>query len=251
MVKGLIFDIRELTIHDGPGVRTTVFMKGCPLECSWCHNPEGQSAKVQNLKSAAGERVVGRWYSPEELASYLNKQAHLLKTMNGGITFSGGEPLMQSEFVLQVIEKLKGIHIVLDTSGCGDTDDFTALIERCQLVLYDLKIIDDELHQKYTKSSNSKIHENLFVLSDSGTPFYIRIPLIPGITDTRDNLSEAARLVRELPGLLGVDLLPYNKLAPGKYPTLGIPYQPYFDGSKAVIIMDHIFQQAGIKVRTL
>ena len=122
-MTGVVFDIRELTVHDGPGLRTTVFLKGCPLRCAWCHNPEGLSPNPQILRSAAGERVAGRNYTSVELATILNRQAPLLRE-NGGVTFSGGEPLMQAAFVADTIDRLEELHVTLDTSGYAPEQDF-------------------------------------------------------------------------------------------------------------------------------
>ena len=119
MTSGIVFDIKEFAVHDGPGVRTTVFLKGCPLACMWCHNPEGQSIQPQVIRSLSGERVAGREYSAKELASLLNEQATILRTNDGGITFSGGEPLFQAEFVAEVIDHLDDLHVLLDTCGYG------------------------------------------------------------------------------------------------------------------------------------
>src|SRR5512140_760389 len=123
MTSGIVFDIREFTIHDGPGIRTTVFMKGCPLVCTWCHNPEGQSRQPQIIRSPAGERLAGREYTAEQLAGLLNQQAGILKANEGGVTFSGGEPLLQARFVAEVIDLLADTHILLDTSGYGSEQD--------------------------------------------------------------------------------------------------------------------------------
>src|SRR5512147_2058540 len=111
MTDGILFDIREFTVHDGPGIRTTVFMKGCPLACMWCHNPEGLSITSQVMQSPVGARIVGTEYSPQELADLLNRQGAILKANEGGVTFSGGEPLLQADFVAEVIDLLDGLHV--------------------------------------------------------------------------------------------------------------------------------------------
>src|SRR5512146_2767093 len=127
MTTGIVFDIREFTLHDGPGIRTTVFVKGCPLSCMWCHNPEGLSRRPQVIHSLAGERVAGQEYTATELASLLNQQADVLRANEGGVTFSGGEPLLQADFVAEVIDLLPGVHILLDTSGYGTAKAFHRL----------------------------------------------------------------------------------------------------------------------------
>ena len=126
MTRGIVFDVREFAVHDGPGLRTTVFMKGCPLACMWCHNPEGQSAKPEVIQSAIGNRLAGSEYEPADLAAFLNRQAVIFKANEGGVTFSGGEPLMQAEFVAEVIDLLDELHVLLDTSGYGPRSRISA-----------------------------------------------------------------------------------------------------------------------------
>ena len=140
MTSGIVFDIKEFTVHDGPGIRTTVFLKGCPLACMWCHNPESQSMQPQIIRSPSGERLAGTEYTAEELAFLLNQPAELLRSNEGGITFSGGEPLFQAEFVAEVINLLNDLHVVLDTCGYAPEKDFLPLLDRSDLVYYDLKV---------------------------------------------------------------------------------------------------------------
>ncbi len=248
MTDGILFDIREFTVHDGPGIRTTVFMKGCPLACMWCHNPEGLSRKPQMLQNPAGARIVGRKYSPQELAALLNQQGTILRANEGGVTFSGGEPLLQARFVAEVIDLLDDLHVVLDTSGYGRDQDFRLLLERVDLVYYDLKLIDPQAHQHYTGSANHRILHNLQVLIASGVPFVIRVSLVPGVTDTSDNLSAIARTVQTLPNLLYVNLLPYNQAAGAKYESLGMKFHPEYDEGQLANIQTDVFDQLGIKV---
>ena len=144
MKSGIIFDIREFPLHDGPRIRTTVFPKGCLLACRWCHNPEGQSYHPEKMTGPAGNRWVGRTYSSTELAGLLVRQNAIFSANEGGVTFSGGEPLSQAGFIAEVIDQLEGIHVVLDTSGYGKPQDFELLLTRVNLVYFDLKIIDPE-----------------------------------------------------------------------------------------------------------
>ena len=162
MTAGVVFDIREFTVHDGPGIRTTVFLKGCPLRCSWCHNPEGLRSEPQTLCGPTGERVVGETFTAEALAARLNRLAPVLD--GGGVTFSGGEPLLQAAFVAEVIERLAGLHVLLDTSGYAAEADFRLVAAKCQLVYFDLKLIDAEMHRRYTGVDNAGILQNLQVL---------------------------------------------------------------------------------------
>jgi pyruvate formate lyase activating enzyme len=249
MTSGLVFDIKEFAIHDGPGIRTTVFMKGCPLSCSWCHNPEGQSRRPQIIRSPTGERLVGQSYTSEELAERLRGQAEILRLNEGGVSFSGGEPLLQAAFVAEVIDQLPGVHILLETSGLGDRHAFQSLVERCDLIYFDMKLIDPETHRRYTGCGNKVILENLKLLGASDKPFVVRIPMVPGVTDTDENLEGIARGVSGLPGLLRVELLPYNRAAGSKYQYAGMQFRPGYDEKGPLNINMRPFEQAGIEAR--
>jgi len=249
MTTGIIFDIKEFAVHDGPGMRTTVFLKGCPLSCIWCHNPEGQSSVPQVMRSAAGVRQVGKEYLPQELATLLNRQATLLKVGEGGVTFSGGEPLMQADFILEVMDLLDDLHILLDTSGYGSERNFRLLLERVNLVFYDLKLIERQAHKRYTGCYNDLILQNLQVLSASGVPYVIRVPLVPGVTDTNENLTSIAGTIKDMPGMLRVDLLPYNRAAGAKYRAAGVEFKAEYDENSPVNANVVLFENAGIKVR--
>lgn len=249
MKRGIVFDIKEFSVHDGPGIRTTVFLKGCPLACMWCHNPEGQSIRPQVMRSAVGERQAGTDYTADALAVLLNRQAAIFKANEGGVTFSGGEPLMQAGFVAAVIDLLDDLHVVLDTSGFGKEKDLRELLPRVDLVYYDLKLIDPAAHKHYTGQDNALILNNLRILAESGTPYMIRVPLVPGVTDTDANLSAIAATVRGLAGLVEVNLLPYNRAAGAKYEAAGLRFQPDYDETQPVNANRLLFELAGIKVR--
>jgi pyruvate formate lyase activating enzyme len=248
MTNGLIFDIKEFTVHDGPGIRTTVFLKGCPLRCTWCHNPEGQSCSPQWMHGTAGSRLAGQEYSPQQLASLLNRQAGILTACEGGVTFSGGEPLMQAAFLAEVIELLDDLHVLLDTSGYGSPGEFRRLLKLVDLVYFDLKLIDAAAHRQFTGSDNELILQNLQILSESGIPFVIRVPLVPGVTDTDENLAAIAQRVKDLPGLQRVDLLPYNLAAGAKYPAAGMEFQPGYDETRPSNLNTGVFETVGLKV---
>jgi pyruvate formate lyase activating enzyme len=249
MSWGTVFDIREFSLHDGPGLRTTVFLKGCPLRCSWCHNPEGQAVEPQTIEAAGLRRVVGRSYEDGELAAILNRQAPVLRDAEGGVTFSGGEPLAQAEFLGDVIDRLDGVHVVLDTSGYAAPDVFRRIVARCSLVHYDLKLMDPGLHRRYTGCDNAPILGNLRRLSETGIPFVARVPLIPGVTDTEENMAAISGALRGLPGLLRVDLLPYNRAAGGKYAPFRMTFRPQFDERAEVCVLTGPLEDAGIEVR--
>jgi pyruvate formate lyase activating enzyme len=251
MTSGIIFDIKEFAIHDGPGIRTTVFLKGCPLSCQWCHNPEGQSRQPQVIRAPAGERIAGKEYTAAELAALLNQQVAILRANEGGLTFSGGEPLLQADFVAEVIDLLDDVHILLDTSGYGQEQDFRKLIDRSDLVYFDLKLIDATAHLHYTNCDNALILKNLHLLDGSGKPFVVRVPLVPGVTDTDENLAGIVQTVRDMSGLQQVDLLPYNKAAGAKYEYAGMEFKPEYDQAAELNLNTAVFEQAGIQVRVV
>lgn len=251
MLTGVVFDIKEFAVHDGPGVRVAVFLKGCPLRCSWCHNPEGLSPNPQPIRGAAGERLAGEVFTSGELAARLNSQARLLRAAEGGVTFCGGEPLFQAGFVAEVIDQLPGLHILLDTSGHAPEADFAWVASRVNLVYFDLKLIDADKHRRHTGCGNEVILKNLKTLSTLNVPFVVRVPLIPGVTDTDANLSGIAQAVAGLRGLQRVDLLPYNHAAGAKYAACGLEFRPSFDPARAIRAGTRHFESAGISVRIL
>ena len=250
-MTGVIFDIKELAVHDGPGLRTTVFFKGCPLRCKWCHNPEGLSREVQLMYKSArcihcglcnrecshpeckpfGRcirvcpenclELTGREVSPDALAEELKSSADVLGDNFGGFTFSGGEPLAQPEFLLHLIDALHGYHLCMETSGYARDEVFDRVIAQLDLVIMDLKLADSELHKKYTGVGNERILENFRRLKASGKAHLIRTPLIPNITDTEENLSAIQAIVGDSPW----ETLPYNNVAGAKYPMLGMQYE--------------------------
>ena len=239
MTTGLIFDIKRYTIHDGPGIRTTVFCKGCPLRCLWCHNPEGQPADAEKSAWGYGSPQVclphstmnlsglsGREISVDEIIKEIEKDLLFYDQSGGGVTISGGEPLSQPEFVADLLYqcKQKGIHTALDTCGYAPWEDFVPLLNLVDLFLYDLKFIDDALHQKYTMVSNRLILENLIKLSKTGIQIFIRIPVIPEITATPENLTQLAEFILTLDTVKQVSLLTYNFMAEEKYKKLDKSY---------------------------
>jgi pyruvate formate lyase activating enzyme len=249
MTHGIVFDIREFSVHDGPGIRTTVFLKGCPLTCMWCHNPESQSPRPQTMINPGSKRLAGRQYSAEELAAILNRQSAILKANEGGVTFSGGEPLMQAKFLCDVIDRLDDIHVLLDTCGFANEEDFRQVLQRTQLVYYDLKLADREAHKHYTGCDNALILSNLHVLAASNVPYVIRVPLIPGVTDSDENLEGIAHTVQGLSGLMYVELLPYNPAAGAKYLSAGMEFKPDYDESRPLNINTDIFKKLHIEER--
>lgn len=251
-MTGTIFDVKEMAVHDGPGIRTTVFFKGCPMRCRWCHNPEGLSPLPQvAYKSARCTRcgsclhacshpecrevgrcifscpqnclqLIGRRVEAHALAEELKRGAAVLGDTFGGFTFSGGEPLMQPKFLLALAEELNGYHLCVETSGYADEGVFESVLSVLDLVIFDIKIVGEKAHKFYTGCTNSRILRNFEHLRSSGKPYVVRTPLIPGITDTEDNLNAISRLVGD--GCVW-ERLPYNAAAGAKYDMLGLKYE--------------------------
>ena len=219
-MNGYIFDIKKFAIHDGPGIRTTIFLKGCPLRCWWCHNPESINKISENCEDTIDSIV--KKYSSSEVLKEIKKDIVFYDESGGGVTFSGGEPLIQIEFLEYTLKLCKKNYIstVVDTCGYVSTESFKRVFEYTDLFLYDLKLFDDELHKKYTGVSNKLIKENLEFLSSVNANVIIRVPLIPEITDTEENLSAISKYLLKFNNIARIDLLPYNKLSEDKYRRL-------------------------------
>jgi len=253
---GLIFETREFSLYDGPGIRTTVFLKGCPLRCVWCHNPEGLESKPQILFAAqkcrrcgacakvcrrekgapcvaCGEcakrcptqarRLCGRRVSVDELVAELLLSRELFASSGGGVTFSGGEPLLQADFVVETSKRLRaeGVHIAVETSGYASSATYRKVLDAVDLVYQDVKHPDDAAHRRYTGVSNAPILANLQTLKESGKPFLVRVPLVPTVNDSPETLEQIAELLTGAKASLGVELLPYHASSGGKYALLG------------------------------
>lgn len=282
-LKGTVFSIEEFATFDGPGIRMTVFMKGCPLSCSWCHNPEGQSVEVEFVRSPNGcigcgecerageirngrprltERSVaacsrnlvrrcGDEYSVDELTALIMKNARVLSLNGGGVTFSGGEPLLSHEFVFACMDNLRGrVHCALQTCGFTTTEVFDSALRKADYFLYDLKVMDGAASKRYCGVDNAVILRNYRELAKSGKPFVTRVPLIPGVTDTEENLRSIAKFLKEN-GVNYVEVLPYNKLAGSKYAMTLREYKPDFDDKKEVNLGVEIFEKYGISVKKM
>lgn len=256
-MRAVVFEVREFCLHDGPGIRTTVFFKGCPLRCAWCHNPEGlrpepeilfkqqkcircgycsslpkrQTAETPLCPQGARVRC-GRFYTPAELAREILVHADVLASSGGGVTFSGGEPLLQADFIAELVPLLKSptaLHLAVETSGFASATDYRRVVHLLDLVYQDLKHPDPAAHRRWTGVDPTSIFANLRWLKDSGHPFIARIPLIPGVNDSPEAKEGFARLLEGPSGLLRVELLPYHLTAAAKYPFTGRVYAPGFD----------------------
>ena len=281
MPDGVIFDIRELTVHDGPGVRTTVFLKGCPLRCNWCHNPEGLSPRPELMIRKAGctncglcrqgcdheecrpfdrcakicpqnlIQICGKEIGAETLADMLKKSTDIFEETGGGVTVSGGEPLLQPEFLVEFLRRLAPLHTAVETSGYGDADVFMRVVETADLILFDIKHMDSGMHKRWTGVDNHLILENLERLMSCGKRFVARMPLIPGVNDTEENFAEMAGFLSRAKERLILEVLPYNRLAGAKYDSVSREYSPRFDVDAAVRFRGEEFDKRGIKWKVL
>jgi pyruvate formate lyase activating enzyme len=223
--SGYIFDIKKFAIHDGPGIRTTVFLKGCSLDCWWCHNPESRNLKPEPISKTNNIdeiEIIGREISVEEVLNEIEKDMIFYEESGGGVTISGGEALMQHDFLYSILKrcKEKNIHTALDTSGYAPIEVIRKIMDFVDLFLFDLKIIDEDIHKKYTGVSNNLILSNLEFLNSQNKDIVIRVPIIPGFTDTESNLLQLTEFIVNLNNIQGVNLLPYNKMGVEKYKRL-------------------------------
>jgi len=233
-MQALIFDIKRFAIHDGPGIRVTIFFKGCPLGCSWCHNPESRSPEPQivmreqkvNGRIFMVEELVGREIQVDKLLQEILKEKPFLDESGGGVTFSGGEPLLQAEFLIEILRQCReqGIHTAIDTTGYTSKEIMKKVMDWPDLFLYDLKHIDEDMHKKYTGVSNKPILENLKLLYNAGKDIVIRFPVIPGVNDDKTHIEALKSYLKiEFPKIRKIDLLPYHSIARHKYEVFSIP----------------------------
>lgn len=257
-----IFDIKRFAVHDGPGIRTTVFLKGCPLKCAWCHNPESQAMKPVtvdierkvNGKSVAGKKVYGETMEVEAVLEHILKDAHFYEESGGGVTFSGGEPLMQFEGLKRLLEgcKQSSLHTTVDTSGYAGREQFEEIMDLTDLFLYDLKNMDPELHQKYTGVDNSLILTNADHLLNSGANLIFRIPVIPGINTSLEEVSGMVSFLKErAERMKEIHLLPYHRIAENKYQRLKMKQRLHRveePGEALMLQLKETFEQTGLEV---
>ena len=243
MTHGIIFEIKRFAVHDGDGIRTTVFFKGCPLLCVWCHNPEGISSKPQtayyahkcigcgeckkerfSAENCLGEARVtyGKKVTVEELLPLLTEDKEFYDNSGGGVTLSGGECLMQADFCAELLRCLKelGIHTAVDTCGFVSREALCKVVPYTDVFLYDIKAYDKDVHLRCTGVSNETILENLLYLDSLGKSVEIRIPFVPSYNDGQ--VEEIAKFLKPLKNILKVRILPYHNYAGSKYAALGM-----------------------------
>ncbi len=236
MKSAVIFDIKRFAVHDGPGIRTTIFFKGCPLSCLWCHNPESQSPAVQQfpVTRSLGGKVLpsvssyGRNVSIKELTETVKRDAHFYASSGGGVTVSGGEPFMQPEALLEVGKAMKeaGFHLAVDTCGHARSENIRKMLPYTALFLFDLKLMDPVAHRTYTGVDNQLILANARMLAEEGARLNIRIPVIPGVNDTDNEIRAFDQFISEIEEAVdSINLLPYHRIAAHKYRQMGITEQ--------------------------
>ena len=267
-MNGRITTIQRMSLHDGPGIRSTVFLKGCNMHCGWCHNPEtlsinpelewirqkciGCNSCTEVCQSGAFSSIgvkpdfrkslctscfdcvevcyaeainkIGREVTPEEVFAEVEQDFPFFKSSNGGITISGGEPMLQDEFTRQTLTLFKkaGIHTALDTNLAFPWKQYWKVLPFADLVLADLKLLDDNLHLEWTGQHNHIILENIRQLDKTGIPYFIRIPVIPGVNDNLAEITAMAEFVASLKNMEKYELLPYHTMASCKYNNLGL-----------------------------
>jgi pyruvate formate lyase activating enzyme len=298
MITGIVYDIIKFSTRDGPGIRTTVFFKGCPLSCWWCHNPESQSIHPQlmfrpnlcaqclaclsvcqqgaisaadgvvstdlskcTLCEACAEacytgarEIVGRKMTVAQVMAEIERDIAFYDESGGGVTFSGGEPLLQRDFLLALLQacKEKDIHTAVDTSGFAPWQVLESIAPYVDLFLYDLKTIDDARHREFTGVSNVLILQNLQALAERGHTIAVRVPIIPGINDDDETVRQMGMFAAALPHLSSVSLLPYHQAGVEKYRRLHLDYKlpgirPPSD--KRMSEIAHILQGFGLQVK--
>lgn len=298
MAKGVVSDIQRFSVHDGPGIRTTVFLKGCNLRCFWCHNPEtrrqkpelqlfldrcigcdkcfevctrhahvvvnGQRTFHRQLCVACGECaetcyaralvLVGRELSTEEVVEAVLMDHVFYQESGGGVTISGGEPLLQRDFTYSILElcKTEGLHTAIETSADWPWHDIAHLLPVTDLVMMDIKVADGDLHRECTGVPNDRILANAQKLSRQVEPLIIRTPVIPGVSDDEEQIAHIADFIAGFPNLLYYELLPFHRLASSKYRALGLEYRASAmkrPGRDRLARLAEVARQRGIMVK--
>lgn len=297
MNKGMIFNIQKFCIHDGPGIRTTIFFKGCPLKCMWCHNPESQESHREfmidkekctqcgecikgcnngvisihksyienNLNKCTycencidfcvnnARQIIGKEYTINEVMKEIEKDSIFYEKSGGGVTFSGGEAISQIDFVENLAKRCKdkNIHVALDTSGYAPFSYFERIMNFVDLFLYDIKLMDEDLHKEYTGVSNKLILENLKKLSDGGANINLRIPLVEGINISDDFVIDVLNFIRKC-SISSINLLPYHDTGKDKYARLNKSYNSKLmkkPSNEKMCEIENMFKNNGYKIK--
>ena len=226
-IKGRIFDIQRYSVHDGPGIRTVVFLKGCFLRCKWCCNPDSQSYDIQTMNVDGKDKVIGKDVTVEEVLEEVLKDRNYYYRSGGGVTLSGGEVLFQADFTVALLKTFKknGLHTAIESAGFSEFETIQRIFPYLDLYLMDIKHIDDVKHRTYTGQSNKIILENARRIADSGMQLIIRVPVIPGFNETEEEIRQIAEFTQSLGTVHELHLLPYHRLGQDKYEKLGRNYE--------------------------
>ena len=225
-VKGRIFDIQRYSIHDGGGIRTIVFLKGCPLRCKWCCNPEGQHYEIEKMTLGGKEKVVGQDVTVGEIIDIVERDRVYYRRSGGGLTLSGGESLTQPDFAVALLKaaKERGIHTAMESTGFADFSVISRYLPYLDLYLMDIKHINSAKHKEFTSQPNERILENAVKITNAGTRLIVRTPVVPTFNATKEEIGEIAKFASSLKGVTEMHILPYHRIGTDKYKGLGRDY---------------------------
>ena len=225
-VSGRIFDIQKFSVHDGPGIRTIVFLKGCALRCKWCCNPESQKYEIQTMLQNGKEKTIGQDITVAEVLEIVKKDMPYYRRSGGGLTLSGGEMLCQSDFAYALLRSAKeaSINTAVETTGFASYEVIEKLLPHIDTVLMDIKHTNSAKHKEFTTQPNEKILENAVKIAKNAKKLIIRVPVIPTFNDTPEEIGDIARFAASLEGVTEINLLPYHRFGKDKYDGLGREY---------------------------
>ncbi len=225
-VKGRIFDIQRFSTHDGPGVRTIVFLKGCALRCRWCCNPESQSYEIEKMNQKGKIKTIGRDVTVAEVLEEVLRDRPYYRRSGGGLTLSGGESLLQPDFAIALLQAAhqNGINTAIETTGFSQWETIEKFIPHIDLFLMDIKHINSAKHMEFTTKDNELILKNARLIAQNAKRLIIRVPVIPGFNDTKEEIAQIAEFTRSLPNVDEIHLLPYHRMGKDKYDGLSRPY---------------------------
>ena len=224
--RGRIFDIQRFSTHDGPGIRTIVFLKGCALRCRWCCNPESQSYEIEEMLQNGKKKIIGRDVTVAEVLEEVKKDRPYYKRSGGGVTLSGGESLLQPEFATALLKACKenAINTAIETTGFASKEVIESYLPYLDYVLMDIKHINSRKHEEFTRQPNEKILANARLIAEKAKSLIIRVPVIPTFNDTEAEIGEIAAFAKSLPNVTEIHLLPYHNMGRDKYMGLGRDY---------------------------
>ena len=225
-VKGRIFDIQRFSIHDGGGIRTIVFLTGCPLRCKWCCNPEGQHYNVEKMTLGGKEKIVGQDVTVGEIIDIVERDRIYYRRSGGGLTLSGGESLTQPDFAVALLKtaKERGINTAMESTGFADFSVISRYLPYLDLYLMDIKHMNSAKHKEFTSQPNELILENAKKITDAGARLIVRTPVIPTFNATKEEIGEIAKFASSLKGVTQMHILPYHRIGTDKYKGLNRDY---------------------------